>query len=51
MQVLHIKEEIDWISGGPPIAEPMCGFRDEKCISEYDFQFSGCSDCGGSRNL
>lgn len=26
-------ENIQWVSGKPPIAEPDCGFRGEKCIS------------------
>jgi guanylate cyclase, other len=26
-------EPIPWIRGEPPIAEPVCGFREEKCIS------------------
>lgn len=34
-------DEIKWLGSGPPIAEPRCGFRGEKCISEYKFHFSG----------
>lgn len=35
LQDLHLTSEIDWPLGKPPLAEPMCGFRGEKCISEY----------------
>lgn len=27
-------DNIDWISGSPPIAAPVCGFQGEKCISK-----------------
>ncbi|CAH0555549.1 unnamed protein product [Brassicogethes aeneus] len=30
---LLMTDEIDWITGKPPIASPYCGFRSEKCIS------------------
>ncbi|XP_049775726.1 guanylate cyclase 32E [Schistocerca cancellata] len=30
---LQMTATIDWVGGRPPIAEPPCGFRDEKCIS------------------
>lgn len=26
-------ESIEWVGNGPPVAEPYCGFRGEKCIS------------------
>ncbi|XP_055533720.1 guanylate cyclase 32E isoform X2 [Wyeomyia smithii] len=34
-EVTDIKlfDTIDWVGKGPPIAEPLCGFRGEKCIS------------------
>lgn len=31
---LQLFEQIDWVGNGPPIPEPRCGFRGEKCISE-----------------
>lgn len=34
MQDLQLFDEIKWIGSGPPIAEPRCGFRGEKCISK-----------------
>lgn len=30
---LQLFENIPWVGGKPPIAEPECGFRGEKCIS------------------
>lgn len=30
---LQLFERIPWVGGKPPIAEPECGFRGEKCIS------------------
>ncbi|XP_068086160.1 guanylate cyclase 32E [Anabrus simplex] len=30
---LHLMSPIDWVAGKPPIAEPPCGFRGEKCIT------------------
>ena len=27
--------KIYWSSGEPPLAEPLCGFRGEKCICEF----------------
>lgn len=35
-------DSIDWISNSPPIAVPECGFRGEKCISEYTQKKSFC---------
>lgn len=35
MQDLQLFEEIQWIGNGPPVAEPKCGFRGQKCISKY----------------
>ncbi|KAF7269654.1 hypothetical protein GWI33_017334 [Rhynchophorus ferrugineus] len=32
-RILHLTAPIDWINGIPPIAEPSCGFRNEKCIT------------------
>lgn len=29
---LHHNKEIYWVSGEPPIYEPNCGYRAEKCI-------------------
>lgn len=26
--------DMEWISGKPPVAEPSCGYRGEKCISK-----------------
>ena len=26
-------EQISWVGGKPPVAEPFCGYRGEKCIS------------------
>ncbi|XP_053684582.1 receptor-type guanylate cyclase Gyc76C [Sabethes cyaneus] len=33
-------DTIEWAGSGPPIAEPLCGFRDEKCIS-YTAEITG----------
>ncbi|KAJ6645523.1 Guanylate cyclase 32E [Pseudolycoriella hygida] len=30
---LQLFDEIKWLGSGPPVAEPRCGFRGEKCIS------------------
>uniref|UniRef100_A0A1B0EWC7 Guanylate cyclase n=2 Tax=Lutzomyia longipalpis TaxID=7200 RepID=A0A1B0EWC7_LUTLO len=30
---LQLSRTMNWLSGKPPIAEPQCGFRGEKCIS------------------
>ncbi|KAF4520109.1 hypothetical protein B566_EDAN010265 [Ephemera danica] len=30
---LHVTTQIEWPRGVPPVAEPACGFRGEKCIS------------------
>ncbi|XP_033327038.1 guanylate cyclase 32E isoform X2 [Megalopta genalis] len=30
---LRLTREISWIGGGPPIAEPHCGYHGEKCTS------------------
>ena len=30
---LQLFEQIPWVGKGPPISEPDCGFRGEKCIS------------------
>lgn len=32
-QDLQLFERISWVRGKPPVAEPDCGFRREKCIS------------------
>lgn len=32
-QGLQLSQRIPWVAGKPPIAEPECGFRGEKCIS------------------
>lgn len=34
-------ENFKWVGGKPPIAEPKCGFRGEKCISYTGEIFSG----------
>lgn len=35
---LQLFDQIDWVGNGPPIPEPRCGFRGEKCISKlYSF--------------
>lgn len=33
-QDLQLFDEIRWIGSGPPVAEPKCGFRGQKCISK-----------------
>lgn len=33
---LELSGDIYWVGARPPIAEPPCGFRGEKCISECD---------------
>ncbi|XP_059481353.1 guanylate cyclase 32E-like isoform X2 [Neocloeon triangulifer] len=38
---LHLTSEIDWPLGKPPLAEPECGFRGEKCISHTPEILSG----------
>lgn len=38
LQELQLFDKIEWIGNGPPIAEPQCGFRGEKCISKYSLQ-------------
>lgn len=30
---MQLFEAIPWVGGAPPVAEPFCGFRGEKCIS------------------
>ncbi|PNF22648.1 hypothetical protein B7P43_G07108 [Cryptotermes secundus] len=30
---LQLTDSIEWVSGRPPISEPPCGFRGEKCIT------------------
>ncbi|XP_026479460.1 guanylate cyclase 32E-like [Ctenocephalides felis] len=30
---LRLSEEIHWIGDGPPVAEPRCGFQNEKCVN------------------
>ncbi|XP_058835407.1 guanylate cyclase 32E [Topomyia yanbarensis] len=30
---IKLFDTIEWVGSGPPIAEPLCGFRGEKCIS------------------
>ncbi|KDR09970.1 Guanylate cyclase 32E, partial [Zootermopsis nevadensis] len=32
---LHLTDSVDWVSGHPPIAEPPCGFREEKCVTRH----------------
>lgn len=34
-QELLLFDRIEWVGKGPTISEPRCGFRGEKCISEY----------------
>lgn len=34
IQDLQLFEEIQWVGNGPPVAEPKCGFRGQKCISK-----------------
>ncbi|KAK7002980.1 guanylate cyclase 32E, partial [Biomphalaria glabrata] len=36
-------EQIHWINGAPPLAEPVCGFRREKCQvpKTYTFEIAG----------
>ncbi|XP_074036399.1 guanylate cyclase 32E isoform X2 [Leptinotarsa decemlineata] len=33
LPILHLTDTIDWITGEPPNAAPVCGFRGEKCIT------------------
>ncbi|CAH1154232.1 unnamed protein product [Phaedon cochleariae] len=33
LPVLHMTDTVDWITGKPPIAVPVCGFKGEKCIT------------------
>lgn len=35
LQDLQLFGKIEWVGGKPPIAEPKCGFRGEKCISKF----------------
>ena len=37
---LHPNASIEWVMGEPPIDVPKCGFRNEKCIGEKEFQLS-----------
>ena len=41
-QDLQLTDSVDWVNGHPPIAEPPCGFRGEKCISEYNNSYLLC---------
>ena len=41
-QDLQLTDMVDWVDGHPPIAEPPCGFRGEKCISEYNNSYLRC---------
>jgi hypothetical protein len=41
-QDLQLTDSVDWVNGHPPIAEPPCGFRGEKCISEYNNSYLRC---------
>lgn len=34
-QTLNIHSKIEWLNGHPPIAVPLCGFKQENCISKY----------------
>lgn len=34
IQDLQLFDEIRWVGNGPPVAEPKCGFRGQKCISK-----------------
>lgn len=43
-QNLQLTDSVDWVNGHPPIAEPPCGFRGEKCISEYNTSCLRCYD-------
>uniref|UniRef100_A0A8D8RBI4 Guanylate cyclase n=1 Tax=Cacopsylla melanoneura TaxID=428564 RepID=A0A8D8RBI4_9HEMI len=36
LPMLSLTQGIDWISGYPPLAEPPCGFRGEKCVSHME---------------
>lgn len=33
-QRLLLTEKMEWVAGSPPLAEPKCGFKGEKCISK-----------------
>uniref|UniRef100_A0A182YC47 Guanylate cyclase n=1 Tax=Anopheles stephensi TaxID=30069 RepID=A0A182YC47_ANOST len=37
---IRLFDTIDWVGSGPPVAEPRCGFRGEKCIS-YTGEITG----------
>lgn len=39
-QEVQLFEKIHWIKGNPPVAEPDCGYRGEKCIS-YATEITG----------
>ncbi|KAI4457102.1 guanylyl cyclase [Holotrichia oblita] len=38
---LDMSRQIQWIGGKLPSAEPVCGFRGEKCIYKTDWRFIG----------
>jgi hypothetical protein len=42
-QDLQLTDTVDWVNGHPPIAEPPCGFRGEKCISKYNTSCLWCT--------
>jgi hypothetical protein len=44
-QNLQLTDSVDWVNDHPPIAEPPCGFRGEKCISEFNNSYLRCFVC------
>ena len=54
-QTFHFydRQVIDWVNGGPPIDEPVCGYRGQKCIQpkskkinlSRDIDFKQCGMC------
>ncbi|KAG8315278.1 hypothetical protein J6590_074376 [Homalodisca vitripennis] len=49
---LRLTEEIDWGEKGcPPIAEPPCGFRGEKCINYTRYYNFRSTETGGTARL
>lgn len=40
LQEVRFLRELKWPGGQPPLSEPPCGFRGEKCVSKYLFNLS-----------
>ena len=41
MQEFRESRPIQWVGGKPPLAEPPCGFKGEKCVYQRDWRFTG----------